>query len=212
MKLGAIVLSTLMCQPVSAQEQPADNETKIIASYGQLTQTFTYSGVSVDVTVDGYSIGGTFPVTDVIGIQAAYTAGNGSLLGFGYDLTQTYFGLEYNLNNDLRLSEGTGSKLSASLGVASGKISTTISGATYSESDSFTMVGLSTEIATSKNMSVLGSLSADINDFNPTYGLGVNIGVGGNSYVQLSYSGSTDKIGAIDVDTSLISIGYQTRF
>ena len=112
----------------------------------------------------------------------------------------------------MRIAEGTGSKLSVSLGMVNSDISTTISSTTYSDSESATLVGLNTEMAMSKNMSIIGDLSTDINDFNLTYGIGINIGVGGNSYMQLSYSGSTDAIGSIDVDTSLVSIGFQQRF
>ena len=212
--IAAIAAALSLSQTALAQDvsTPADNNSKVTVSYGKLTQTFTYGGVSVDNTVDGYSIGGSVPVSDVISILGSYTKGDGSLLGYGYDVTQTYFALQYHINNDLRIAEGTGSKLSVSLGMVNSDISTTISSTTYSASDSATLVGLNTEMAMSKNMSIIGDLSTDINDFNLTYGIGINIGVGGNSYMQLSYSGSTDAIGSIDVDTSLVSIGFQQRF
>ena len=178
----------------------ANAETKIGVSY--ISNTVNFSSIG-KYTFDGYGISIISEGESKLSTSIGYSSIGGA------DLTFSQFStiVGYDLINDLDLSTGSGNRLRAGIGYERIEAS----GLGIHDSEGSVVAGLEYDFALSKDITMDFSLSGVVDDFIPTYGIGIGYNVG-NGEISAGYGFSEDTIGATKIEESGFTIGYTHGF
>ena len=178
----------------------ANAETKIGVSY--ISNTFNIDGL-VKITGDGFGINIISEGESKLSTSIAYS----SISGSGLTLSGFSTIVGYDLINDLDLSTGSGNRLRAGIGYSRAELS----GGGLSATDDGIIAGLLYDFALSKDVTMDFSLSGLVDDFIPTYGIGIGYNVG-NGKVSAGYAFNEQTIGSTKVEVTGFTIGYTIGF
>ncbi len=182
-------------------------------SKSSLNSTYSITGIgSVDLNVDGYLVGTSFDLSNEISLGIGYFKGRGALSFFDYQGEGQFISINYNVLNNLDLHNGHGMKTSIGFRHVNTSIDILVGGASVQFSDSTDLIEAQTEVAITKDISVSASVVGDISNFNPSYGIGLNIGIIDSGYLNVGYSTASDSIQGLSIESTAFLIGYKLKF
>lgn len=185
---------------VSSTASIANAETKIGVSY--ISNTVNISGFG-KLSADGYGIN----IISEGESKFSTSIGYSSISEQGLTLSVFSSIVGYDLINDLDLNTGSGNRLRAGIGYS--RVET--SGLGINDTEGSVIAGLDYDIALSKDITMDLSLSGIVDDFVPTYGIGIGYNVG-NGKVSAGYAFNEQTIGSTKVEVTGFTIGYTIGF
>ena len=189
-----IVASSMPCM--------ANAETKIHATY--LSNNVKVGSLG-KISADGYGVGIEFRGDTKLSTSIGYS----SISEAGLTLSQFSTQLAYDLLNDLDVTAGTGRRLQADIGYATSELKASSTSATVN--DDYFIAGLEYELAIAPNLSMGLGVAGILDDFVPTYGVGIGYAVG-NGTVSAKYAFNEETIGTTKIEVTGFTIGYSYGF
>jgi len=189
----------------------AKADSRVTVDYNSSSTTYTVGANSAKLDLSGVGISARFDLSKNVSVTAGSSNLKGDLSGIDMELTNTTFGIFYNLFNDLELENGSGSRLGLGLTSSDSKLKTRINGTDYSTKSSNLNVGAAFESAISENISFSGGLSGDTKDFKPVYSVGIKYDTGLGAFIA-TYSSYEADVETVNVKTTGFSVGYGIKF
>ena len=203
----AIFISTLTF--LSSLHAKADS--RVTVDYNSSSTTYTVGANSAKLDLTGVGLSANISLSKNVSVTGGTSNLKGDLSGINMELTNTTFGIFYNLFNDLDLEGGSGSRLGLGVTSSDNTLKTRISGTDYSTKSSSLNVGAALESAISENMSFAGGISGDTKDFKPVYSLGLKYDTGLGAFIA-TYSSYEADVETVNVKTTGFSVGYGINF
>ena len=134
----------------------AKADSGVTVDYNSSSTTYTVGADSAKLDLTGVGLSARISLSKNVFVTGGTSNLKGDLSGINMELTNTTFGIFYNLFNDLDLEGGSGSRLGLGVTSSDNTLKTRISGTDYSTTSSSLNVGAALESAISENMSFEG--------------------------------------------------------
>ena len=189
----------------------AKADSRVTVDYNSSSTTYTVGADSAKLDLTGIGLSARISLSKNVFVTGGTSNLKGDLSGINMELTNTTFGIFYNLFNDLDLEGGSGSRLGLGVTSSDNTLKTRISGTDYSTKSSSLNIGAALESAISQRMSFAGGISGDSKDFKPVYSLGLkyDTGLGALTATYTSYEADVETV---NVKTTGFSVGYGINF
>lgn len=207
-------LTLVIVRPALSQDLSRESSgVTLNFSRSSLTSAYSFSGIgSVDLHVDGYLVGTSFDLSNEMSLGFGYFKGRGALSFFDYQGEGQFISINYNVHNNLDVHNGHGMKASIGLRHVNTSVDILVGGASVQFSDSKDLIEAQTEVAITEDISVFASVVGDISSFNPSYGIGLNVGIKDSGYLNFGYSTTSESIEGLSVKSTAFLMGYKLKF
>jgi len=195
---------------ISAFQAKADESTNFY--YASMDVDLTAGSTTVKAAeLTGFGISSSLSLSETTSVIFDYSKLTGNVVTFASTLTGMNVILSYDIHNDLSYANGSGSRLRAGIGYGSQKLTTKIGSTEYSDTQKGALIGANYDVAISDNVSISASVSGQLKNFDPTFGVGAGYKLG-DGKITASYSTNSETIGSVKVTVSGFNIGYAFEY